>query len=94
VTIPLAVYLTRFIASYRLLDAGYSVPGGAALALLAIVLARRSRRDSALALGRANAREGIARAGYVLGVAGLCIALAGVVALAVYELLQHQGASG
>jgi hypothetical protein len=89
-TIPVAVYVTRFVASYELLDAGYSIPVGAALGLFAVGLARRARRESAVRLGRAT-REGVARAGRVLGIIGICIALAGVVSLAVYGLLEYAG---
>jgi hypothetical protein len=87
---PVAVYLTRYVSSYELLDAAYAIPLGALLGLAAIWLARRARRASALRLGR-EAREGVARAGRILGVAGVCIALAGVVSLAVYELLEYAG---
>ena len=94
VTIPLAVYLTRYVSSYELLDAGYAIPVGAALGLVAIMLARRARRDSALQLGRTTTRDGVARAGRILGIAGLCVALAAVVSLAVYGLLEYQGTRG
>ena len=93
-TLPLAVYLTRFIESYRLLDAGYAIPVGAALGVLAIALARRARRETALRLGRTETRVGTARAGRLLGIAGLCVAAAAVVSLAVYELLQSAGGGG
>ena len=89
-TMPVAVYMTRYIASYELLDAGYVIPLGIALGLAAIVFARRARRESALRLGR-PAEEGVARAGRALGIAGVCIALAGVVSLAVYGLLEYAG---
>jgi hypothetical protein len=93
-TIPIAVFLTRYVASYELLDAAYAIPVGAASGLLAIVLARRARRDTALRLGRTKTREGVARAGRVLGIAGLCVALTAVVSLVVYGLLEYQGTRG
>jgi hypothetical protein len=66
-TVPVAVLLTRYSASYELLDSAYAIPGGAVLGLLALALARRARRESALLLGRASRREDVARAGRVLG---------------------------
>ena len=92
--LPAAVLITEHRSDLRLLHAGIAVPVAAVLALAAILLARRARRESALRLGRAPAREGVARAGHVFGVAGVCLALAAVVSLGVYELLQHQGGSG
>ena len=92
-TIPLAVYLTRFSASYHLLDSGWSIPLGAGLGLLAIVLARRARRLDALSLGRAKG-AGLVRAGRVLGIVGLCIASAALISFAVYGLLEYAGSHG
>jgi hypothetical protein len=59
--------------------------------LLAIGIARRAQRESPLTLGRPGTRPGVVRAGRVLGIVGLCIALAGVVSLAVYGLLEYAG---
>lgn len=89
-TLPLAVYATRFSGSYELLHAGFAVPVAAALGIVAIALAARFRRWSALRLGRGG-REGIARAGRALGMLGLGLAAAGVVSLAVYGLLEYAG---
>ena len=89
-TIPVAVYVTRFVASYELLDAAYAIPLGGALGVAAVALARRASRLSAVRLGQ-GARQGVAQAGRVLGIAGICIALAGVVALALYGLLEYAG---
>ena len=89
-TLPVAIYVTRFVASYEVLDAGYAVPGGAALGLAAVAFARRARRQSPLALDP-GARKGVARTGRVLGIVGICMALAGVVSLAVYGLLEYAG---
>lgn len=90
--LPLAVYLTRFSDAYRLRDAGFAVPLAGALGVVAIALARRSRRRSALSLHGQG--DGLARAAWVLGVAGTCLALAGLVALAVYGLLEYAGTRG
>ncbi len=88
-TLPLAIYLTRFSERYDLLHAGFAIPLGAVLGLVALALARRAQLRSALTLeGR---RPGAAAIGRVLGVVGLCAAAAAVVALGVYGLLEYVG---
>jgi hypothetical protein len=89
-TLPVAVYLTRFSEGYALLDAGLAIPVGAAFGLVAMALARRARRQSALSLGRGGG-EGVARAGRVLGIVGLCMVASALVALGVYWLLEYVG---
>jgi hypothetical protein len=88
-TLPVAVYLTRFSDAYELLDAAFAIPLGAGLGLLAVALAKRARRLSALRLGRG--RAAVAVAGRLLGIVGVCIALAALVAVAVYGLLEYAG---
>ena len=88
--LPLAIFLTRFGERYELLHAGFAIPVAGALGIVAISLARRARRRSLLSLGGAGG-DGLARAGRILGIAGLCIALAGLVALGVYGLLEYVG---
>ena len=92
--IPIAVIVTRSVQSYRLVEAGYAIPLGVLLALLALLLARRARRELSLRLGRTASGEGMARTGRLLGLAGLCIAASAVVSLVVYGLLQYAGSSG
>ena len=89
-TIPVAVYVTRYAESYDLIDAAYAIPVGAILGIAAVLFARRARRESSIRLGRAR-ESGVTRTGRILGIAGVCIALAGVVALAVDGLLEHAG---
>jgi hypothetical protein len=89
-TLPVAVYVTRFVGSYDLLGAAYAIPVGAALGVAAVALARHARRLSAVRLERA-AWQGVAQTGRVLGIVGVCMALAGVVSLAVYGLLEYAG---
>jgi hypothetical protein len=89
-TLPIAVYLTRFSDAYELVHAGFAIPVGAGLGLLSMALGGRARRRSALRLGRGR-RDGLALAGRVLGLVGICLALAGVVSLAVYGLLEYAG---
>ena len=89
-TLPVAVYLSRFSERYELLHSGFAIPLGAVLGVTAMALARRARRRNALLLERGRA-IGIARIGSVLGAVGLCMALAAVVALIVYALLEYVG---
>jgi hypothetical protein len=89
-TLPVAVYVTRFSDAYELVHSGFAIPIGAALGLLSMRLAGRAARRSALALGRSGG-VGMARIGRVLGMVGICLALAGVVALAVFALLEYAG---
>jgi hypothetical protein len=89
-TIPVAVFLTRYFASYELLDSAFAIPGGALLGALAILLAGRARRRDALRLGRTS-RERIVKGGRTLGILGVCIALTALVSLAVYGLLEYAG---
>lgn len=90
--LPLAIYLSRFSERYELLHAGFVIPVAALLGIAAIVLARRARRRIVVTLGRAGGDD-LARAGRVLGIAGLCMALAALVALGVYGLLEYVGSS-
>lgn len=89
-TLPVAIYVTRYVESYELIDAAYAIPIGAVLGLAAIAFARRARREESIRLGGSE-QNGITRAGRLLAVAGICIALAGVVSLAVYGLLEYAG---
>jgi hypothetical protein len=89
-TLPVAIYVTRYVASYELIDSGYAIPVVAVLGVGAIALSRRARRESSIRLGRGE-QGAAARAGWLLGGTGICIALAGVVSLAVYGLLEYAG---
>jgi hypothetical protein len=89
VTLPLAVYLTRFSDSYDLLHAGFAIPVAAALALVALALARRARVRTRVSLSGDGG--GVATAGRVLGIVGLCLAASALVALGVYGLLEYVG---
>jgi hypothetical protein len=91
---PVAVYATDVSESIRLLEAGYAIPLAVLLGLAALLLARKARREMALGLGRTAPPTGVARAGKLLGLLGICIAAAALVSLAVYELLQYAGTRG
>jgi ABC-type Fe3+ transport system permease subunit len=87
--LPVAIYLTRHSESYELLHAGFTIPVALVLGLVALRLARRSRRRSQLTLTPTPDR--VATAARILGGLGICIALAALVALAVYGLLEYAG---
>jgi len=84
-----AIYGTRFSDSYDLLHAGFAIPIAGGLAIAALAFARKATRRSSVTL--ASRAPGIAIAGRVLGIAGLCIAAAALVALGVYGLLEYVG---
>ena len=90
--LPVAVYLTRFSDRYDLLHAGLAIPIAAGLAVAALGLARSARRRASFTL--AARPPGIATAGHVLGVVGLCMAASALVALGVYGLLEYVGSKG
>lgn len=89
VTLPVAIYATRFSDSYDLLHAGFAIPVAAGLALVALALARRARIRTQVSLSGGGG--GVATAGRVLGVIGLCLAASALVALGVYGLLEYVG---
>ena len=91
VTLPVAVYLTRFSDSYDLLHAGLAIPLAAALGVVALLLARRAQVRASLSLTGEDARSRAATAGRILGILGLCLAASGLVALGVYGLLEYVG---
>jgi hypothetical protein len=90
--LPLAVYLTRFSDRYELLHAGLAIPLAIALGVLAIALARRARRREALRVARPDGSR-LVTAGRLLGILGVALACAGLVALGVYGLLEYVGSS-
>jgi hypothetical protein len=90
VTLPLAVYLTRYIAAYELLHAGWTIPVAVVLGIVALALARRSRIQASVSLASGRGR-GIAGVGRLLGFLGLCMAASALVALGVYGLLEYIG---
>ncbi len=84
------MFLTRYSDSYDLLHAGFAIPVGAVLGVVAMSLARRARRRSAVSLA-ARRDDRLATLGRVLGLVGLCLAASAVVALCVYGLLDFVG---
>ena len=79
-TLPVAVYGTRFSDRYDLLHAAFAVPVTVVLGLVAVALARRARVHTAVSLA-GEGGGGVATAGRVLGIIGLCMAASAIVAL-------------
>jgi hypothetical protein len=83
---PAAIVLARETAGIDLLTAAWAVPAAMAFGVAALLLARGARGRIRWSLERAGGR-GRARAGVILGVAGICIALSCAIAVGFYELL-------
>jgi hypothetical protein len=86
VTMPIAIFTTRYSASYELLQSGFAIPLALALGIAALVLARKARSYDEATLGKAGGRKRD-RVGRVLGVIGICMAASATIALLVYEVL-------
>ena len=85
-TMPVAILATRWSEQYELMQAGFAIPVGAALGLLAIALARRARSRLAPTLGHPRGSR-TARLGRFLGLLGFLLALTAAGSLAVYWIL-------
>ncbi len=85
-TMPVAIAATRWSDQYDLLQAGFAIPLGAALGLLAVALARRARSRLAPTLGHPKGTR-TARLGRFLGLLGFVLALTAAGSLAVYWIL-------
>jgi hypothetical protein len=89
-TMPVAIFATRYSGSYELLHAGVAVPLALGLGIGAVVVARRARRSLGHSLGRRDIRRR-ARTAWLLGTLGICLGLTAAIALAVYGLLTVAG---
>jgi hypothetical protein len=83
--IPVAAAITGTREDLRLVHAGFAVPLAAALAIAAILVARRARQRLERTLGRAGGAKA-ARTGQVLGWLGVYVALIAGISLGVYAL--------
>jgi hypothetical protein len=86
--LPAAVAISRESPRVHLLDTGWALPVAGLLGVLAIVLGTRARREAEWAVTRAAGLR-LARAGRALGVLAVCIAVAGGIAIAYFELLRR-----
>jgi hypothetical protein len=84
--VPAAVALSRQTAGVQLLDAVWAIPVAAACGVAALLFARGAGGRVRRTLERAGGL-GRARAGRLLGVAGICVALSASIAVGFYELL-------
>jgi hypothetical protein len=84
--VPAGVLLSNRLAGVTLVQAGWAVPVAAAAGVTALLFARGARGRIRATLERAGG-AGRARAGRLLGAAGICIALSGAIAVGFYELL-------
>ena len=88
--LPIGVYVSRYSDTFDLIHAGFLIPVVVVLGVAALALARRSRRRTSVSLSGASG-QGLATAGRVLGIVGLCVAASALVALGVYGLLEYVG---
>jgi hypothetical protein len=86
VALPVGIVVSGRVAGLTLVDAAWAVPVAAAAGVTALLFARGARGRIRRTLEQAGG-AGRARAGLVLGVAGISIALSGAIAIGFYELL-------
>ncbi len=91
-TMPVAIFATRYSSAYELLHAGVAIPIALGLGIAAVVASRRARRSLRHSLGASGARRN-ARIGWLLGTLGICLAATGAIAVAVYGLLTYVGST-
>jgi hypothetical protein len=84
--IPAAVALAAYSSKVDLTYAAVAIPIAALLGLVAIALARSARVYSQITLGRIGG-TGLARAGSILGVLGLYLAVMAVLSIGFFGLL-------
>jgi hypothetical protein len=84
--VPAGIVLTGRLAGFDLLDAVWAVPVAAAAGISALLFARGAAGRIQRTLERAGG-AGRARLGRILGIAGICLALSGAIAVGFYELL-------
>ncbi|HZR91375.1 MAG TPA: hypothetical protein VFA44_03090 [Gaiellaceae bacterium] len=84
--VPAGVALSWYSSAITLVQSSSSAGVALLFGVYAIVMARRGRETVQLTLGRAR-RERVARAGKILGVTGICVALTTGLAVGFYGLL-------
>ena len=86
VSVPVAIVLSRQSEGITLLDAAWAIPIAALCGVAALLFARGAGGRVRRTLERAGGL-GRVRLGQVLGVAGICVALSGAIAVGLFELL-------
>jgi hypothetical protein len=84
--VPAGIAVAHQTAGISLLDAAYAIPVAAATGVSALLFARGGAGRIQRTLERAGGR-GRVRLGRILGIAGICMALSGSIAIGFYELL-------
>jgi hypothetical protein len=84
--VPAGIVLSGRLAGVDLVEAAYAVPVALVLGILALLFARGARGRIQRTLERAGG-SGRARFAKILGIAGICFALSGAIAVGFYELL-------
>jgi hypothetical protein len=84
--VPAAVILWRQATGIALLDTAFAIPVAAVCGFASLLFVRGARGRIRWTLERAGG-SGRIRLGRVLGVAGICVALAASIAVGFYELL-------
>ncbi len=84
--LPLGIAIARQLERVELLDAVFAIPVAALFGVVAVLLARSARRRIERTIGRVGG-ERSAGGGRALGVLGLCMAVSGTIAVALYEIL-------
>ena len=85
-TLPAAVEVARRSARIALLEAGYAIPLGLLLGLVAVIMARRARQN----LRWLSLREGgtaVASSAVVIGLVAVCLAVTAALSIGFYELV-------
>ena len=84
--VPAAVVASRRSSAFTLLDAAWAIPVAFAFGVAALLFARGASGTITRRLERARGRR-LIRAGKILAVAGICVALSASISVGVYELL-------
>jgi hypothetical protein len=87
-TLPAAIAASERLEGISLLEAGFAIPAAILFSLAAIVIGRRVRRRSRQTLAPLPGAR-VARAGRVLGYAGLYLALTAALAVGFYAVLTY-----
>jgi hypothetical protein len=86
IAIPGAVALAAYSSAVDLTYSAAAIPIAAVLGIAAILLARSARRQSQITLGRIGGLR-VARAGSILGILGIYLAVMAVLSIAFFGLL-------
>ena len=84
--LPAGIYLAQRSQRIGLLDASFAIPVAAIFGVAAVLLSRGARGTIARTLERAGGFRRV-RAGRLLGILGICVALSASIAVGFYELL-------